>query len=60
MDFKKMLINYSGIILFVHVDKEVIHKYMQYGVSMIVFLARITNQDDAQHHGQTMIVRLFG
>ena len=37
-------IGYSGIIPFVYEGKEVIHKYMQYEVSMTVCMARIANQ----------------
>ena len=40
MSFKKMFINvskmgYSGIIPFVHVRKEEVHKYMQYDMKSI-------------------------
>ena len=40
MDFKKMLINfrkkgYSGIIPFVYVGKEEIHKFLQYEISIL-------------------------
>ena len=34
----------SGIIPFVYVGKDEIHKYMQYEVSMSVFWGRIANQ----------------
>ena len=49
MNFKKLLINfrkkgYSGIIPSVGIGKEEIHKYMQYEVSMTVFMGRIANQ----------------
>ena len=37
-------IAYSDIIPFVDVGKEVIDKYMQYEVSMIVCIGRIVNQ----------------
>ena len=43
-----MLINfkigYSGIIPFMYVGEEEIHKYMQYKVSMTVYMGRISNQ----------------
>ena len=35
---------YNGIIPFVYVGKEEIHKYMQYVVSMTVCMGRTTNQ----------------
>ena len=37
-------IGYSGIIPFVYVGKEEIHKYMQYEVSIDVYMGRIKNQ----------------
>ena len=37
-------ISYSGIIPFVDVGKEDIHKHLQYEVSMPVYIGRITNQ----------------
>ena len=37
-------IEYSGIIPFVYIGKEVIHRYMQCEVSIIVYMARIANQ----------------
>ena len=37
-------IGYSGIIPFVHVGKEEIHKYIQYEVSMTVCIGRIANE----------------
>ena len=48
-NFKKLLINfrkkgYSGIIPFVYEDKEEIHKYVQYEVSVTVYMGRTTNQ----------------
>ena len=44
-----MLINFrkkgcSGIIPFVYADKEEIHRYMQYEVSMTAYMGRIANQ----------------
>ena len=44
-----MLINFRktghrGIIPFVHVGKEMIHKYMQYKVSMAVCKGRVANE----------------
>ena len=49
MDFKKMFTNSRkkgciGIIPFVYEGKEEIHKYMQYQVSMTVWMGRTTNQ----------------
>ena len=49
MDFKKMLINfrkkcYRGIIPFVYEGKEEIYKYMQYEVSMTVYMGSNANQ----------------
>ena len=49
MDFKKMLINFtkkgdSGIIPFVYVGKKEILKYVQYEVSMTIYMGRIANQ----------------
>ena len=51
MNFKKMLIKfrrkgYIGIITFVYIGKEEIHKhkYMQYEVSMTAYVGRIANQ----------------
>ena len=35
---------YSGIIPFVYIGKEEMHKYMQYKVSMIVYMGRLANQ----------------
>ena len=35
---------YSPIISFMHAGKEVIDKYMQYEVSMTVYIGRIANQ----------------
>ena len=35
---------YSGIMPFVYVGKEEIHKYVQYGVSLTVHMGRIANQ----------------
>ena len=37
-------IGYSCIIPFVYEGKEELHKYMQYEVSMTVFMGRIANQ----------------
>ena len=52
MNFKKMLINFrkkvSGIIPFVYVGKEEIHKYMQYEITMTVCVGRIANQRKLQ------------
>ena len=49
MDFEKILINftkkvYSGIISFVYMSKEEVHKYMQYEVSMTDYMGRIGNK----------------
>ena len=48
MDFKKMLINFiknvTVALFLVYEDKEEIHKYMQYEVSMTVCMGRIANQ----------------
>ena len=35
---------YSGIIPFVYVGKDEMRQYMQYEVSMTVYVGRITNQ----------------
>ena len=37
-------ISYSGIIPFVCESKEEIHSYMQYEVSMTVYMGRVANQ----------------
>ena len=37
-------IGYSGIIPFVYIGKEEIHKNMQYTVSMTIYMGRIENQ----------------
>ena len=48
MNSKKMLINfrygYIDIIPFVYIGKEEIYKYMQYEVSMTVYMGRVANQ----------------
>ena len=36
-------ISYSGIIPFVYIGKEEIHKHVQYEVSMTVHMSRIAN-----------------
>ena len=48
MNFEEMLMNfrkgYSGIIPFVYIGKEEVHKYMHYEVSATVHVCKRVNQ----------------
>ena len=43
-------IGHSGIISFVYLGKEKMHNYIQYKVSMTVYMGRIANQTRSYRH----------